>query len=57
MSFFFDEIYLTILGKFNLFMPCHIAFESTTFPLSSGLINYIITFEIIKFLFFKNGTL
>ena len=37
-------------------MPCHVAFASTTFPLSNGIINYMIAFEFIKCLFFKNGT-
>ncbi len=35
-------------------MSCHIPFESTTFPLSNGIINYMIAFEIIKlFIFLK----
>ncbi len=29
-------------------MPCHILFEITTFPLSNGIINYMIASEIIK---------
>ena len=33
-------------------MPCHIAFESTTFPLSNGIINYMIAIEIIKFFYY-----
>ena len=35
-----------------LVMSCHIPFESTTFPLSNGIINYMIAFEIIKFFIF-----
>ena len=33
-------------------MPCHIPFESTTFPLSNGIINYMIAIEIIKFFYY-----